>query len=83
MMDMGCAEYYMDYVIKVYERVSMHYIFNHIWIVEVLLISITWPWYGNGSGVVITDAGVLYTVNGIANANEHGPFQTAMTATKN
>ena len=32
--------------------------------------------------VVITDAGVLYTVNGVANANEHGPFQTATTATK-
>ena len=28
--------------------------------------------------VVITDDGVLYTVNGVANANEHGPFQTTM-----
>ena len=25
-------------------------------------------------GVVITDDGVLYTVNGVAKANEHGPF---------
>ena len=32
--------------------------------------------------VVITDAGFLYTVNGVANANEHGPFQAATTATK-
>ena len=33
--------------------------------------------------MVNTDDGVLYTVNGVANANEHGPFQTAKTATKN
>ena len=36
--------------------------------------------------VVITDAGILYTmngVNGIANANEHGPLQTAKIVTKN
>ena len=33
--------------------------------------------------VVITDADVLYTVNGVANANEHGPFQNATTATRN
>ena len=30
------------------------------------------------NGGVITDAGGLYTVNGGANADEHGPFQSAM-----
>ena len=29
----------------------MHYIFNHSWIVEVLIVGITWCDIGNGSGV--------------------------------
>ena len=37
MMDIGCAVYDVVYVIKAYESVSMHDIFNHSWIVEVLL----------------------------------------------
>ena len=29
------------------------------------------------------DTAIVYTVNMVVNANEHGPFEIAMTATKN
>ena len=57
MMDIGCSLYDMNYLSKkiMNIKVSMHYIFNRKWIVEVLLVLL---------GVVLVMVSVLLGVIG-------------------